>query len=99
MNKPQSFALAPGFLSENARPPGEILAEELEARGMSQKALAEAMGRSPRVVSDIIRAKKGITAETALQLEAALGVSAVFWLNHQVRYDLACARRAARAKG
>jgi len=72
--------------------PGTILAEELEARAMTQKALAEAMGRSPNVVNAIIQGKKAITAETAIQLERALGIEAGFWLRYQAEYDLARAR-------
>jgi HTH-type transcriptional regulator/antitoxin HigA len=72
--------------------PGEFLAEEIQARGLSQKALAEEMGRPVQVVNEIIRGKKAITAETALDLEAALGLSARFWLNFQVEHDLTAAR-------
>jgi HTH-type transcriptional regulator/antitoxin HigA len=78
--------------SDYAESPGSFLAEELEARGLTQKALAEAMGRPPKVVNEIIAGKKAITAETALQLEAALGISALFWLNGQSRWDLFQAR-------
>lgn len=69
--------------------PGVILAEELDARAMTQKALAEAMGRSPNAVNAIVQGKRAITAETALQLEHALGIEAGFWLRYQAEYDLA----------
>lgn len=78
--------------SDYAEPVGEFLAEELEARSMTQKALAEAMGRPAKVVNEIIGGKKSITAETALQLEAVLGISALTWLNMQARHDLMQAR-------
>ena len=74
--------------------PGALLAEELEARGISARALAEAIGRSPQFVRDITRCRRPITADTALRLEQALGVDAGTWLNLQTTYDLACARRA-----
>ena len=73
-------------------PVGDYLAEELAARGMSQKALAEAMGRPPKVVNEIIRGKKAVTAETALQLERALGVAADLWLGLEMEYQLTRAR-------
>jgi addiction module HigA family antidote len=76
--------------------PGEILAEELDARGITQRTLAAQMGRSPQVVNEIIRGKKSITAEAALGLERALGIAARVWLNLQVEYELVPARRAAR---
>jgi HTH-type transcriptional regulator/antitoxin HigA len=79
-----------------AQAPGETLAEELDARGMTQKELAEAMGRPAKVVSEIIRGKKAITPETAIQLEGALGISALFWVRHQGHYDLVQARAAMR---
>lgn len=74
--------------------PGEVLAEELEARTMTQKALALAMHRPPRVINEIIRGKKAITAETALDLERVLGPLARFWMNLQTTYDLTMAYNA-----
>ncbi len=72
--------------------PGELLAEELAACGMTQRALAEAMGRPPQVINEIARGRKAITAETALQLERALGTPAYLWMNLQAQYELARAR-------
>ncbi len=65
-----------------AIPPGEYLAEEIEARGISQKDLAAGMGRPKNAINEIVNGKKAITAETALQLEAAIPeIPARFWLN------------------
>ena len=86
------------YRSDLAIHPGEVLAEELEARGMTQRALAEAIGRPEQVISEIIHGKKGITAETALQLSDVFGVSAEFWMNLQTSYGLTVARQAAGAK-
>lgn len=74
--------------------PGETLAEEIAARGMSQKALAEKMGRPLQAINEIVLGKKQITAETALQLEDALGVSAETWMNLEMAYRLTKARLA-----
>ena len=79
--------------SDLAIHPGELLGEELEARGMTQRALAEAMGRPPQVINEIIRGKKAITAETAIQLEDVLGTSARLWLGLQATYELTRARQ------
>ncbi len=76
--------------------PGEILAEELEAREMTQKQLAVAMGRPPQAINEIVRGRKAITAETAVQLEHALQISAHFWMNLQSIYDITRARQAER---
>ena len=76
-----------------AIPPGETLAEEIEARGMTQRELASKIGRPPQAVNEIVRGRKAITADTALALEEALeGISAKFWLNLQADYDLTLAR-------
>lgn len=85
--------------SDYASHPGTLLAEEMEAREMTQKALAEALGWAPRRVGEIIRGHRPVTAEVALDLERVLGASARMWLRLQMTYDLAQARerRTARA--
>lgn len=79
--------------SDIAFHPGGLLAEELEARSMTQASLAEAIGRPPRLVSAVIRGRRPITAAIALELERALGIPALFWLRQQIRYDLYLARQ------
>ena len=72
-----------------AIPPGEYLAEEIEARGISQKELAKRMGRPLNAINEIINGKKAITAETALQLEEVMPeIPARFWLNLEIDYQL-----------
>jgi len=72
-----------------AIPPGEYLAEEIEARGISQKELAKRMGRPLNAINEIIHGKKAITAETALQLEEVMPeIPARFWLNLEIDYQL-----------
>src|SRR6185503_16803646 len=69
--------------------PGRILHEEfMEPAGISQYRLAQATGLSQVQVGNIVRGKRGISAETALRLERALGMSAQTWLNLQNLYDL-----------
>jgi addiction module HigA family antidote len=80
------------LISDLAIHPGEFLAEEIAARGLSQKELARLLGRSPQVVNEIVRGKKAITPATAVGLERALpGLSARYWLNLQVDYELTLA--------
>ena len=76
-----------------AIPPGELLAEEIEARGMTQRDLATLMGRSSQVVNLIVNGKKAITPQTAIQLERALGIHASIWVGLEAQYRLALARR------
>ena len=73
-------------------PPGELLAEELKARRMSQRELADRTGRPKQTISEIINGKKSITHDTALELEKVLGISASFWVNLEALYQLAKAR-------
>jgi addiction module HigA family antidote len=75
--------------------PGEILLEEfLSPLGLSQNALARAVGVPPRRINEIVLGKRGISADTAVRLAAALGTSERFWLGLQADYDLEEARRA-----
>src|ERR1700730_3466556 len=69
-------------------PPGEFLADELEARGWTQTEFAEIIRRPTKVVNEIIAAKKAITPDTARELAVALGTSPQYWMNLQTAYDL-----------
>ena len=73
--------------------PGEVLLHDFLAPiGVSQAALARHLGISVVRVNEIIRGKRGITAETAWLLSEALGSSPQFWINLQSNYDLATHR-------
>ena len=56
-------------------PPGDFIREELDARGWTQRDLAEILGRPTQAINAIINAKKEVTPETAVALGAALGTS------------------------
>lgn len=74
--------------------PGEMLDEEfLAGYGLSQNALARAIGISPNRIAEIVHNRRRITADTALRLGLYFGNSPEFWLNLQTRYDLKMARR------
>jgi addiction module HigA family antidote len=87
MAKPESLQ------ADVAIHPGDFLREELEARGMSQRELARRMGRPSQAINEIVHGKKTITAVTAVELEAALGISADYWMNLRTIYELTLARR------
>jgi addiction module HigA family antidote len=73
--------------------PGEILLEEfLRPLNISQVALAEHLGVPVQRVNEIVKGKRGISAETAWMLADAFDTSPEFWLNLQVTYDLATRR-------
>ncbi len=74
--------------------PGEVLLEEfLVPMDISQNALARAAGVPPRRINEIVLGKRGVTADTAVRLAAALGTSERFWLGLQADYDLEEAHR------
>ena len=74
--------------------PGVTLREDfMEPLDLSANGLAEALGVPQNRISDIVRGRRGVTADTALRLEHAFGVSADFWLNLQSHYELEVARR------
>jgi addiction module HigA family antidote len=69
--------------------PGEVLREEyMKPLGLSANALARALGVPPNRISDIVRGRRGMTAETAIRLGQHFGVDPRFWLNLQIEHDL-----------
>jgi addiction module HigA family antidote len=75
--------------------PGEVLDQEfLAPMGLSQNALARAIGVPPRRINEIVLGKRAISADTALRLARAFGTSAEFWMNLQASYDLEETQRA-----
>ncbi len=74
-------------------PPGDTLAETLEALGMTQIDLADRVGLSRKTVNQIVQGVAPITAETAVKLETALGTPAAFWLNLDANYQEFLARK------
>ncbi len=82
---------------ENPFHPGEMLLEEfLKPMGMSQAAFAQKIGWNRARLNELIRGKRGVTVESALDLAEALGTSAKLWMNLQATYELAKAVAARR---
>ena len=74
--------------------PGETLREDvLKPQDMSVNRLARALAVDATRLNDIVRGRRGITADTALRLARYLGTSAEFWMGLQAEYDLRVARR------
>lgn len=79
--------------------PGEMLLEEfLKPLGVTQSAFAIRLGVSFPRLNEIIRGKRGVTADTALRLAQVTGTSAEFWLHLQLNWDLWHALRTDEAK-
>jgi len=74
--------------------PGEFLREDfLLPLGLSSNALALALRVPVTRISEIVRERRGITADTALRLARYFGTTPDFWMKMQMSYDLALASR------
>lgn len=68
--------------------PGEILREELEELGLSANALAEKLGVAASRIVEILRERRGVTADTALRLARYFRTTPQVWINLQKEYEL-----------
>ena len=90
--------LNPKMIANNVKPfqpthPGEVLKDELEYRGISQRGLARQMDISYSVLNEVLNGKRSLNTEFALMMEAALGVDAAPLLAMQNEYDMLMAER------
>ena len=88
----------PQMIANNLTPaypthPGEILKDEIEYRGISQRKLAKQMGLTYSVLNEILNARRPITEKTALLFEAALGVDAEPLMRLQLKYNMQTVRK------
>lgn len=88
----------PRMIANNITPyepthPGEILKEEIEYRGISQRRLAAQMGVAYSVLNEVLNSKRPVTAEYALLFEAALGIDAGIFIRMQADYNMQTARQ------
>ncbi len=82
-------------MARHAVHPGEHLAEELTALGMSAAALARALDVPTNRITSILNGQRAITGDTALRLARFFGTDPQFWMNLQSLYDLRLAERKA----
>lgn len=88
----------PNMIANNLEPfepthPGELLKEEIECRGISQKKLSQQTGIPYTALNEMLNCKRAITTEYALLIEAALGIESGFWLRMQMDYNVQIAKR------
>ena len=88
----------PQMIANNLKPyqptqPGEVLKEELEFRGISQRGLAKKLGISYSSLNEVLNGKRALNTELAMLMEAALGVDAAPLLAMQNEYDMLMAER------
>ena len=75
------------FVPVEAIHPTELIKDELKARGMLRKELAELLGMKAPNLSRFLSVKENITPAMALKLEKALGIAADYWMRLQVSYE------------
>lgn len=88
----------PQMIANNLKPyqpthPGEVLKDELEFRGISQRGLAKDMGISYSTLNEVLNGKRALNTELAMMMEAALGVDAAPLLAMQNEYNMLIAER------
>ena len=93
-----SIVMVNNMIANNMTPafpthPGEILKDEIEYRGISQRKLAEEMGIAYSALNEILNARRPVTEKKALLFEAALGVNAEPLLKMQMRYNIQSTRK------
>ena len=73
--------------------PGEVLKDEIEARGITQRQLAKSIGLTYSVVNEILNGHRSLTAKTALMFEAALDIPADALMYLQMKYNMQTTRK------
>lgn len=82
------------ILTDVALHPGEVLADEIAARGIKQIDFARKMKLHPPHFNDLLKGKRHVSARIALKIENELGIDADYWLRLQISYDLILAKKA-----
>lgn len=88
INNIASNRIANNMVSSELIHPGEMIKDEIMARGLTQKELAQQMGVSYTVFNEVLNGKRPVTTEYALLLEAALGTDANIWIGLQTSYNI-----------
>jgi addiction module HigA family antidote len=73
--------------------PGDVLKEELEARGIPQKKFSEVLSIPYTQLNEILNGKRPVTTNFALMMEVALGINPELLINMQMRYNMSVARQ------
>ncbi|MDH6306805.1 addiction module HigA family antidote [Parabacteroides sp. PF5-5] len=90
--------IASDMIANNIEPdrpthPGEVLKEELEYRGISQRKFAAQIGVQYTMLNEILNAKRAMNVQFAMLVEAALNIDAELWINMQTRYNMYTAKK------
>lgn len=87
-----SKMIANNLMSAEPVHPGEMIKDEIEFRGLTQKQLAVEMGMSPSLLNEILNGRRRVSTEYALLFEAVLGIDANVWIRMQADYDMQVAK-------
>lgn len=68
--------------------PGTLIKDELDALEIEQRDFAKKIGMKPTMLNEIIKGKRPVTADLAVVLEKALGISADYWMRFQSQYEI-----------
>ena len=90
--------IAPNMIANNLEPehlthPGEVLKEELEYRGISQRKFAAQIGVQYTMLNEMLNSKRPVNVQFAMLVEAALGIDAELWIKMQARYNILTAKK------
>ncbi|MDR2087041.1 MAG: HigA family addiction module antidote protein [Dysgonamonadaceae bacterium] len=90
--------VAPDMIANNLEPaypthPGEVLKDEIEYRGISQKKFAVQIGVQYTALNEILNGKRPVNVQFAMLVEAALGIDAELWVKMQTRYNMLMAKK------
>jgi addiction module HigA family antidote len=84
--------------AQTTKHPGALLKDRLAESGLSVRRLAKSLKLTPPRINEIVRERRGMTAETAILLGAYFGDRPEFWLDLQRDFDLAQARKTMKAR-
>ena len=73
--------------------PGEVVKEELQARNLTQKHFAQVIGIPYTLLNDVLNARRPVSTDFALVIEAAIDINAEMLVNMQTRYNMQIARK------
>jgi addiction module HigA family antidote len=90
--------VAPNMIANNIEPacpthPGELLKEEIEYRGISQKKFAAQIGVQYTMLNEVLNGKRAMNVQFAMLVEASLGIDAELWMQMQIRYNMLTAKK------
>jgi len=81
-----NIKLTKSDIPSHATHPGQLIADEIEFRGIKQKELARQMAIAENILSEIIHATRNITPNLSIKLEEILEIDALYWMRLQAKY-------------